>query len=202
MPICCAIIPSTLANLVFSLFPFFRHTISSVRIAVIGALNTLLSLPARHVLPWIDERVFRIVYQNLIVEERLDNRTASLAAWATLFDLLTPSTTGPPELVQTCGPHLPGWLDTLMTPVGTAVDTRFFWKPSAAEGIGLSGVYDVDKPVLLQDMALVSEEQTLQGRLAGATALALLFSRWPAEVSTGRLYSSNNANNMLPASRG
>lgn len=60
-----------------TLFPFFRHTIPNVRLAVV---KTLLSFMAVPTLPrdWIAAPFLRLLFQNLIAEERSDIRDASI----------------------------------------------------------------------------------------------------------------------------
>ncbi|OBZ75174.1 hypothetical protein A0H81_04814 [Grifola frondosa] len=59
-----------------TLFPFFRHTIANVRLAVVKTLHafmTVSSLPRG----WISIPFLRLLFQNLLVEERLDIREAT-----------------------------------------------------------------------------------------------------------------------------
>ena len=68
-----------------------------------------------------------------------------------------------------------------MTPIGQAINTKFLWKHSESEA-SATGVYNIDKPILLGDLTLVSVEQVLNGRIAAASGLAALLSHWPAQV--------------------
>ena len=169
-------------TLVPCLYPFFRHTLLSVRSAVVTALNIFLDLEGRSVLPWLDHRTLRILYQNLMVEESQPIRAATARAWnKALTQLRSGSSTSGANVAAIARPLLPGWFDILMTPLGQAVNTSHLWKPSE-HNANASGSYDVDKAILKQDLALIGPEQTLRGRLAAAEALAELISSWPSEL--------------------
>jgi len=58
----------SLSTLIPRLYPFFRHTIMSVRSAVLNTLLTFLSM--QDVEEWVDDRLFRLAFQNMIVEEK------------------------------------------------------------------------------------------------------------------------------------
>lgn len=185
----------SLADLVPRLFPFFRHTITSVRAAVVSALNIFLSIPAKldassSQQTWIDERLLRLVFQNMIVEEKAEIRSASSAAWSAIISHLDAPSLPSGTLQTITRPHLASWLDILMTPPGQEINEMLFWKHSEVHGrAGGAGAYNVDKAVIKQDLALVTVEQTLKGRLAASAALALLFSRWPTPVSASLILS-------------
>lgn len=178
-----SLLSRSLSVLVPRLFPFFRHTITGVRKAVIEAIQTFLKLPASspEIPPnWIDARLLRMLYQNMIVEENSGIRSASLSAFsqavANLFQ--RGSASALQSLVQ---PLLPSWFDILMTPVGQPLNTAYFWKPSEYD-LNSTGAYNIDKAMVKQDLALVSAEQVLKGRLAAAEALAGAMSLYPPET--------------------
>ncbi|KAF8520167.1 SNF2 chromatin remodeling protein [Hysterangium stoloniferum] len=170
---------STLAPL---LFPFFRHAITNVRLAVVKTLHSFLevvSLPR----DWITDIFLRLLMQNLIVEEKEEIRDVTLATWRTAVQVLSRLTTGPggvwlewivtPELVLE-------WHEVVMTPLGTPVDISKFYSPSSIGHEG-SERHNIDKNMLNQDFALVSQELILKGRVAAATAIATLINAWPTE---------------------
>lgn len=70
-------VSQSLNTLAPTLFSFFRHTITSVRLAVVKTLHSFLSVPT---LPkeWIAPDFLRLVIQNLVVEERTDIRNATM----------------------------------------------------------------------------------------------------------------------------
>lgn len=167
-----------LSDLVPRLFPFFRHTIPTVRLAVLNTVLVFLELPSiDH--SWADDRLFRLLFQNLIVEERLEIRTATAKAWKTCLSK-SAGTSG--RLEQHVRDHIGGWMTIICTPIGFAVDSTLFWSAK----VSLSGqggyVHNVDKAMLAQDLALVSVEAVLRGRVAAAVALGSLIAAWPLEV--------------------
>lgn len=170
-----------LSTLAPTLFPFFRHTIPNVRLAVV---KTLASFMAVSSLPrdWIDASFLRLLFQNLIAEERSDIRDATLSAWRTSLSLLA----GAPGWMESVITQqlILEWYAILMTPLGVPIDPSTFYHPlMAADGEVAPERHNVDKNMLAQDLSLVTVEVTLKARVAAATALAHLIGSWPAEVS-------------------
>lgn len=131
---------------------------------------------------WIAAPFLRLLFQNLVVEEREDIRDTTLLSWRTALTILH-STPGWLENVVT---HqlLLEWYAILMTPLGVAVDTSAFYHPTVATD-GLDAAperHNVDKNILSQDLALVTVEVTIKARVAAALALAQLIVFWPIEV--------------------
>ncbi|KAF8558525.1 hypothetical protein OG21DRAFT_1504270 [Imleria badia] len=169
-----------LTDLAPTLFPFFRHTIPNVRLAVV---NTLSSFMAVSSLPrdWIATPFLRLLFQNLIVEERSDIRSVSLSSWRTALEIVS-STPGLIKRIVKQQTALE-WYAIMMTPLGVPVDTSAFHHPMFAED-GTEAAperHNVDKNMLTQDLSLVSSELILQTRIAAATALAYLIIYWPSQ---------------------
>lgn len=179
--------PLKLVDLVPRLYPFFRHTITSVRLAVPSALQVFLTTPSIQTADWLDERLFRFLFQNLIVEERADIREASLKTWMAAVNKIaitpttSPSTT---SLDAALAPYLPQWLQITMSPPGVPLDASLFLKAEVSFNgkVGKTGrtadahavAYNVDKNMLAQDMSLVSVDDVIKGRLAAAKAFSTL----------------------------
>ena len=75
-------------NLVPRLYPFLRHTITSVRSAVLRALQTFLQIGSQNTRGWVNGRILRLVYQNLLVERNEMTLNLSLEVWNTLLEAL------------------------------------------------------------------------------------------------------------------
>ncbi|KAI7889175.1 uncharacterized protein EV154DRAFT_515638 [Mucor mucedo] len=122
----------SLGELVPRLHPFFRHTITGVRIAVLNTLLTFLQCGTSA--EWVDERVYRLVFQNLIVEEKPDIIAKTLAVWKDL------TITGKVEtqlVLQGTQSWLGSWFEITMTPIGQPLDiASYFYKPPGAFGNG------------------------------------------------------------------
>ncbi|SGY46516.1 BQ5605_C001g00442 [Microbotryum silenes-dioicae] len=161
-----------LADLVPRLYPFFRHAITSVRVAVLNTILVFLQLPSSD-LSWADDRLLRLLFQNLIVENKAEIRASSARAWQVLLSAL------PSRIACLASSHIATWFALVSTPVGTPLNTAFFW--SAKTSLSGTGgyVYNVDRPMISQDLALVSIEGVTRARLAGAIALGQLIASWP-----------------------
>ncbi|KAF9001878.1 SNF2 superfamily chromatin remodeling protein [Cyathus striatus] len=171
-----------LTTLAPTLFPFFRHTIANVRLAVV---KTLASFMAVSSLPrdWISSPFLCLLFQNLICEERSDIRETSLSAWRTALSIMSKT----PELTPSSVNQqlILNWYSIMMTPLGVAIDTSCFYRPFlTATGDAVPERHNVDKNMLTQDLSLVTVEVTLKARIAAATALAHLLFFWPTEMST------------------
>ncbi|KAF7353641.1 TBP associated factor [Mycena venus] len=173
-----------LTTLAPTLFPFFRHTIPNVRLAVVKTLASFMAVPT---LPrdWIAAPFLRLLFQNLIAEERADIRDASLAAWRMALTVLA-GTSGWLDSVVTQQLVL-DWYEIVMTPLGVAIDPAKFYRPSvetASSGGAAPERHNVDKNMLAQDPSLITNEVTLKARVAAATALAQLIVFWPVNAQS------------------
>ncbi|KAJ3567398.1 hypothetical protein NP233_g6399 [Leucocoprinus birnbaumii] len=169
-----------LSTLAPTLFPFFRHTIPNVRLAVVNTLASFMAVPH---LPrdWVSVSFLRLLFQNLICEDRSDIRDASLSAWRDAFCLLS----SVPDFFST---HISqqltlDWYAVAMTPIGIAIDTSTFHLPSnTSNGDAALERHNVDKNMLAQDLSLIPLEVIFKARVAAATALAYQLIYWPSEA--------------------
>ncbi|KAF9886932.1 TATA-binding protein-associated factor mot1 [Aspergillus nanangensis] len=79
---------SSFGNLVPRLYPFLRHTITSVRSAVLRALMTFLQLEGEGTNEWVNGRAVRLIFQNLLVERNEGVLKLSLQVWSELLKAL------------------------------------------------------------------------------------------------------------------
>ena len=75
-------------RLVPRLYPFLRHTIPSVRSAVLRALQTFLNIGNADSKSWANSRILRLIFQNLIVERNEDVVKLSFEVWSKLANYL------------------------------------------------------------------------------------------------------------------
>lgn len=163
-----------LSSLVPILFPFFRHTIPNVRLAVVKTLHNFLSVPH---LPddWIAEPVLRLLFQNLIMEERLDTQTVTLKAWRAALSRLQGLQS---RLLHVISPLIRDWFTILMTPLGVAIQTSLLYQHMP---VGAEDGHNVDKNMIAQDLSLVPPETIIRARVAGSQALSIVLSCWPIQ---------------------
>ncbi|KAK9450457.1 uncharacterized protein V1518DRAFT_392161 [Limtongia smithiae] len=120
--------------LVPRLYPFLRHSITSVRRAVLRALLTFLDIETEGS-EWVDGKALRLVYQNLLVEQNDSVLDLSLEVFVALARKL--SRQGPNTFAETFSAHVHPLMTLLMTPIGlnrTAypMNTSLFLRPSGA----------------------------------------------------------------------
>ncbi|KAH7107356.1 SNF2 superfamily chromatin remodeling protein [Auriculariales sp. MPI-PUGE-AT-0066] len=163
---------STLAPL---LFPFFRHTIKNVRLAVPKTLHAFLRVPT---LPrdWVSGAFFSLLIQNIVVEEREEVRAETLSLWRTTIELCSL-----PELVD--GQLVMRMFEMSLTPIGTRLPIQLFHNPTSVngDGAGFPEKHNVDKHMLTQDLALVNADIVIKTRITAAQAIASMVARWPSE---------------------
>lgn len=130
---------------------------------------------------WISAPFLRLVFQNLLVEERTDIRDATLSAWNLVLDILSATGDWLESLIDQ--QLLLDWYASLMTPLGLPLDVSSFFDPILeADRTGISERHNVDKNMVAQDMSLVTPQTVLRARVAAATALAYIIAVWPTNV--------------------
>ena len=120
-------------NLVPRLYPFLRHTITSVRSAVLRALQTFLQIASQDTRGWVNGRILRLVYQNLLVERNETTLNLSLEVWNALLEALVEK--NDPEVTADFVQHTPDFLILALHPIGTSrnplpIELCYFMKPS------------------------------------------------------------------------
>ncbi|KAH6661114.1 hypothetical protein BKA67DRAFT_654254 [Truncatella angustata] len=118
-------------ELVPRLYPFLRHTITSVRLAVLKALMTFVHL-GEESLGWLDGRTLRLIFQNLLVERDIAALHMSMDLWLALVKCLSQD---PERLSQEFLPHIDALMQLTLHPVGISrnpipMNGALFQKPS------------------------------------------------------------------------
>ncbi|KAL4398867.1 TATA-binding protein-associated factor Mot1 [Malassezia pachydermatis] len=167
---------AALSQRVPSLFRFVRHTITNVRLAMLHAMRALLQAPS---LPrdWLDDALVRLLFQNMLVEEKPAIRDATAQVWAQVLDVLGP------QLAECVAPHVPALFQLVLTPIGTPMNMALFYVPPRAQS-----EHNIDRGILAQDLTLVSMDVVLRGRIGAASALGEVLAHAPmAEADACRL---------------
>ncbi|KAI1082259.1 hypothetical protein F5B20DRAFT_29430 [Whalleya microplaca] len=117
--------------LVPRLYPFLRHTITSVRLAVLKALMTFVSL-GEESQGWLDGRIIRLIFQNILVERDLSTLNMSMELWTALVKCLAKN---PDNLAREFAPHIDALMQLTLHPVGVSrhpipMNGTLFQKPS------------------------------------------------------------------------
>lgn len=185
-------------ELVPLLYPFLRHSITNVRKSVLRALLTFLDMEGEAARDWINGRILRLMFQNLLVEQNQQVLDLSLEVWNKLLD----------ELVQTntfsslFSEHITPLITLIMTPIGSTrqfykMDSCLFIRPSGnpyqsmengenkkrkrksgggggaepAIPVDNSMHVNIDNPMFLGDVMLVGYAVFLRTKIAGCKAL-------------------------------
>ncbi|KAF8445155.1 putative TBP associated factor [Terfezia claveryi] len=121
------------ALLVPRLYPFLRHTITSVRSAVLRALLTFLNIQGEGTKGWIDGKTLRLIFQNLLVEKVEAVLNLSLQVFLALVEDLSRENLR--RFAMEFSSHVDALLSLLTTPIGVsrhpiAMDPYLFIRPS------------------------------------------------------------------------
>ncbi|KAI8625254.1 hypothetical protein F5Y19DRAFT_271161 [Xylariaceae sp. FL1651] len=117
--------------LVPRLYPFLRHTITSVRLAVLKALMTFVDL-GEDSQGWLDGRILRLVFQNILVERDQETLKMSTHLWSALVKCLSRN---PVQLANEFAPHVDALMQLTLHPIGVSrhpipMNGALFQKPS------------------------------------------------------------------------
>jgi TATA-binding protein-associated factor len=121
------------ARLVPRLYPFLRHTITSVRSAVLRALLTFVSIEGEGTRGWLNGRILRLIYQNVLVERNEDTLRLSLQVWNTMVRYLAVQDAN--LLATEFAPHVESLMELTLHPIGVArnplpMNPALFMRPS------------------------------------------------------------------------
>jgi TATA-binding protein-associated factor len=118
--------------LVPRLYPFLRHTITSVRLAVLKALVTFVNLGSETSQGWLTGRILRLIFQNILVERDRDTLNMSIELWTALVTCLAKN---PSVLADEFEPHVDALMQLTLHPIGVSrnplpMNATLFQKPS------------------------------------------------------------------------
>eukprot|EP00052_Salpingoeca_macrocollata_P027428 m.260540 g.260540 ORF g.260540 m.260540 type:complete len:1806 (-) comp22741_c1_seq1:25-5442(-) len=177
---------AALENLAPRLWPFFRHTLSSVRMAVLDALRQLVTARTSSGsivdIPSVVTSALRHLFQNILLEERGDLQLLSCDVWATLVEQVQPGI-----LLGCAESFCPTWMTLLCTPAGVPMSPKLLFMAKASrvdEGSEKRKQREGKKrdtlPALVGGPSqAISPDPSLviAARMKGAFALGLLLSR-------------------------
>jgi TATA-binding protein-associated factor len=121
------------AQLVPRLFPFLRHTITTVRAAVLRALLTFLDIEGEGTNGWIDAKALRLIYQNILLERNDGVLKLSSQVWDALVDSLVSQSRE--KLASEFEANVESLVTLTMHPIGVSrhpipMDVTLFVRPS------------------------------------------------------------------------
>jgi len=125
----------SLKNLIPRLYPFLRHSITNVRKSVLKTLLAFLSIEDISTKNWIDGKCFRLIFQNLLLEQ--NKEVLSLSANVFSQILHESSKIDGFSIDETIKQHLQPMINLTMTPIGISrynyhMNSNYLMKPSGA----------------------------------------------------------------------
>ncbi|KAK5259541.1 TATA-binding protein-associated factor mot1 [Exophiala xenobiotica] len=189
------------------LYFFLRHTITSVRMAVLKALATFLTLSNPSNMGWVGGRVTRLIFQNMLLERNEGVLWKSYEVWQGLVTFMVNQ--GLEHFVSSLEPHIMPMIMATVQPIGQArspipMDASLLIKPSGAPMAAISSKHrntpdsdqqpkkkrkleksesnqqlshNTDGHMLHGEVDLVGVDVMLRTRIACSQALGLLLGR-------------------------
>ena len=200
----------TFDKLVPRLYPFLRHTITTVRAAVLRALQTFLGISDSQ--GWVNGRILRLLFQNLLVERNENALGTSLILYTSLLHVLRDND----QLENEISDHLDDVMSLALHPIGTSrnslsIPLHRMMKPSGhlygprtedpAKAIHQNGesnskskkrkkeeepqhtTHNVDGHMLVGEVDLVGMETLVRSRIYAAKALGRTLASLPSSHS-------------------
>ena len=180
-----------LPDLIPILFSYFRHTIASVRLAILEAFTLFLNLPMQST--WIDQRVLSLLFQNTLFEDKDNIRDLSIQIFQLAASKIDPASTQLSASVRS-------WIALASTPLGKNYDQALLYRPSGIHGIernvlaspsklkGKSKSQTGSSFASQQDLPREAEDKFYKGRLAAIRCLCIFWLRLPSYVSSYASY--------------
>ncbi|KAM3162935.1 TATA-binding protein-associated factor MOT1 [Lachancea thermotolerans] len=186
-------------SLVPKLYPFLRHSITNVRKAVLNLLMAFLSIKDDFIKHWINGKIFRLIFQNIILEQNPQVLDMSFKVYISMLEEYKNKN---PEknLDHLFGKHLAPILHLLITPIGEHgksynMELQYILKPSPhyqlqserKRGAALEPQSDIpppanservniDAPMIAGDVTLLGTDVIFNTRVTGAKALGITLS--------------------------
>ena len=173
------------------LLPYLRHTITSVRIAVLRILMIFLDMKLAPT--WVNGLVLRLLFQNFLVEQNLEILELSETVWSTLLDVLSDE-----RLAELFFPFAGALMELSFTPIGSprnpiCLDANLFLDSKGSplgRRIRLTGDKSlqmdfptIDAPMILGDIDLVGFDILMRSRIIAGRCLANIIARCPDSIS-------------------
>mgnify|MGYP003365488651 FL=1 len=184
-------------SLVPKLYPFLRHSITSVRKAVLNLLKAFLSLEDDSTKGWINSKIFRLMFQNILLEQNKEILNSSFEVYTTLLNQYKSKHTEK-SLDHVFSKHLQPILHLLNTPIGLngknySMEGQFILKPSQhyqihsqkkrsiTEASSNSEIpipkssehVNIDAPMISGDITLLGPDVIINTRVIAARAFGL-----------------------------
>ncbi|KAH3902210.1 DNA-binding ATPase SCDLUD_002025 [Saccharomycodes ludwigii] len=178
-------------NLVPKLYPFLRHSISSVRKAVLNLLLAFLSASDEETGHWINGKILRLIFQNILLEQNEEISDLSVKVYKEM--ILKNRILQEKSLDLLFAKSLTPLLHLLITPIGErgknySMEVGFILKPSSnynlnqdkkrrksatpSADIPVSDTHvNIDTPMINGDVTLLGSDVIIKSRVKSAQAL-------------------------------
>lgn len=188
-------------SLVPELYPFLRHSIGSVRKAVLNLLLAFLSINDEFNNNWINGKLFRLLFQNILLEQNTEILNLSFDVYSRLLIQYEKNTHNDKNLDQVFSKHLQPMLHLMNTPIGEgsknySMEPQYLLKTSSTHTWNSkkrsisdsnsgdsdipisksSELVNIDAPMISGDTTLLGTEVIVNTRVLAAKAYGLTLS--------------------------
>lgn len=186
-------------SLVPQLYPFLRHSITMVRKSVLNLLSAFLSLNDNSTKNWINGKLFKLIYQNILLEQNEEVLELSCNLYTSMLKGYNENKGQEKSIDFVFSKYLTSILHLLITPIGEqgknyAMDVQHITKPSSSYLINLerkrssnvtnsntivsprSNLVNIDSPMLAGDVTLLGSDVIFNTRVTAAKILGLTLS--------------------------
>ncbi|KIW24153.1 uncharacterized protein PV07_09885 [Cladophialophora immunda] len=200
-------------KLVPRLYPFLRHTIISVRMAVLKALVTFLNLSNVGNMEWVGGRVVRLIFQNMLLERNEGVLWMSFEVWKALISFMERQ--GFSAFVADLERHITPMVGAVIQPIGQArspipMDTLLLIKPSGFPMVPISTTHGYtpesdqqlkkrrkfEKPDTNQRLSHNTDGHMLHGEVDIVGLEVMLRTRIVCSLALGLLLSKQSASSI------
>ncbi|AGO12110.1 AaceriAEL256Cp [[Ashbya] aceris (nom. inval.)] len=182
-------------SLVPKLYPFLRNTITNVRRSVLNLLQAFLSIEDETSKQWINSKIFRLIYQNILLEQHDDILEQSFNVYRSMLEIYK-SKNPDKSLDHIFSKHLAPILHLLITPIGEqgknySMEAQYLLKPSQSyqfnserkrssmTALNKSDIpmplhsehVNIDAPMIAGDVTLLGADVIFKTRVLAAKAL-------------------------------
>ncbi|OLY80671.1 TATA-binding protein-associated factor MOT1 [Smittium mucronatum] len=191
-----------LSNLLPQLFPFFRHTITSVRLASVQAVLTISEIyvdkyDMSSIPDWLNNHTVRLIFQNVFLETVPEILHSSIKLWNFLAENYFISE----NFFSTVFTELTinSMIRLVTTPVGAPIDESLLLPTCGkfTSKIESKISHVIDAPVIQQDISLVPYSILIRSRILSSQLISKLICVWQRRFDNPGSKFRNTMSNIL-----
>ncbi|PVU89239.1 hypothetical protein BB559_005174 [Furculomyces boomerangus] len=173
----------SLNSLLPHLYPFMRHTISSVRLASVQTMATIINMYVKNKAiqtpnEWINGTTMQYLLQNILLETNDSISKSTIDLWCLIIDNFFPNENDFNSVFTE--QIISNMLQLVTSPIGLPLNTNILvvFRNKHIHNSRRKLTYSIDSPMIQQDLSLVSYDTIVKCRVSCAQAIAKVASTW------------------------